>query len=775
MPAEQANRQRKRRVAGPATSGRQKLALLALGVILLLLVEGALRVVGVAHRTRRPDPFVGFETVYRLWVQTKSKDGQVVMATAPNKLSFFNYQAFSPTKAPGTVRIFCFGGSSTYGRPYRAETAFPKWLEVNLQLRDPQHRYEVINAGGISYASHRVVHLVQEALRYAPDLLVVYCGHNEFLEARTYEKLLHQPPLVRKARLVMDRSVLYATLRALVARLRERPSGTGGHSSAVKDEVSTILDASAGLERYSRHTLQREQTYSRYRDHLERMVAKARAHNVKMVLATLPSNLKDFSPFKSEHGDHLTQDQQEAWEEHFRHGRIAEARGLYQEALTAYQQCQKLDDQYAELAYRIGYCLCQLGHYDLARQYLVMAKELDVCPLRAPAEINRIVREVGARYGVPVVDVEEEFARRSPHGILDSSLLVDHVHPTVRGNQLIAELIAEVLERQGWVVATKEVNDLERLAAYDQLMHAVPPEYYVEGVLNLAKVLGWAGKEEEKLTLLRHHQQQLQGYAEFHYMMGNSMLRRGRVAEAAQAFRRCLQLNPSFANAYTNLGMALEQSGDAEGARANYMKALALSPQDYVAQANLGRLAYLRGENGAAIAAFRKAIALNPEYADAYSGLGVVYYQQGYRDKAVVHLQRALEKNPGYAEAYYDLGLIYLEERKLRQAIDAFRRAIACDPLYADAHCSLGVCYYQLHDVERAITALQNALRLNPRLGKAHNNLAVVYYTVGELARALDHITAAQRLQYDVDPAFIDLIRTGMTRVTPSGAAGGRR
>jgi len=757
-----------------ATSWKQKLTLVACGLLLLLVAEGALRVAGLGNRARRTDPFVGFERTYPLWVRTRTPDGRMVMATAPNKRSFFNYQEFSPRKAQGTVRIFCFGGSTTYGRPYRAETAFPRWLELNLQLRDPQHRYEVINAGGISYASYRVVHVVEEALHYEPDLLVVYCGHNEFLEARTYEELLQQPPWVRKARVFMDRSALYAALRSLVKGVEKKFRHAGHEPAVLQDEVSTILDESAGLERYSRQTLQREQTYAHYRYNLQRMVTMARERHVKIMFATLPANLKDFSPFKSQHREGLSEEEQEAWEEHFRAGTIAEARGLYQEALTAYQQCQRLDDQYAELAYRIGCCLYHLGHFELARQYLELARELDVCPLRAPAEINRIIRDVAAHYGVPVVDAEKEFAGRCPQGVMDGTLLVDHVHPTVRGHQLIAELIVDLLEHQGWVAPGNAVSSEERMAAYEQVMHSLPADYYLEGVLNLAKVLGWAGKESEKLALLRRHQQQLEKYAEFHYMMGNSMLRRGEAAEATKEFRRAIELNPSFANAYTNLGMALEQSGDAEGARAQYLKALSLAPQDFVAQANLGRLAYLRGDNRAAIEAFRKAIALNPQYADAYSGLGVVYYRQGYREQAVAELQKALEKNPGYAEAYYNLGLIYLEERRVQQAIEAFKRAIACDPLYADAHCSLGVCYYQLQDVGRAIAALQTALRVNPRLGKAHNNLAVAYYTMGDFARAWEHIRAAQRLQYEVDPVFVDLVKSEVGKGGARGAASGR-
>ena len=36
-------------------------------------------------------------------------------------------------------------------------------------------------SGGVSYASYRVAALMEELVRYEPDLFVIYSGHNEFL------------------------------------------------------------------------------------------------------------------------------------------------------------------------------------------------------------------------------------------------------------------------------------------------------------------------------------------------------------------------------------------------------------------------------------------------------------------------------------------------------------------------------------------------------------------------------------------------------------------
>ena len=91
--------------------------------------------------------------------------GKQFRLTAVNKLEFFNGQTFPREKARGHYRIFCVGGSTTYGRPYDDKTSFSGWLRELLPMVDSGRDWEVINAGGISYASYRVAMLMErEAL-----------------------------------------------------------------------------------------------------------------------------------------------------------------------------------------------------------------------------------------------------------------------------------------------------------------------------------------------------------------------------------------------------------------------------------------------------------------------------------------------------------------------------------------------------------------------------------------------------------------------------------
>ena len=184
-------------------------------VVFFVLAEGLLALVGIQPIVVQQDPYVGFSSYFPLFVA--GSDGR--MATASNKLALFNPQSFDRRKKPGTYRIFTLGGSTTYGRPFDDGTSFTGWLRTYLETLDPERSWEVVNAGGISYASYRVATLMEELVEHEPDLFVIYSGNNEFLEKRTYGELietLEDPGVLTRT---LQRTRLWAAGKRLVHRL----------------------------------------------------------------------------------------------------------------------------------------------------------------------------------------------------------------------------------------------------------------------------------------------------------------------------------------------------------------------------------------------------------------------------------------------------------------------------------------------------------------------------------------------------------------------------
>jgi len=152
-------------------------------------LELLLAAFGVRPMLLSEDPLVGFAENIPLFVEVTRPDGSVSLETAPNQWRLFNYQTFPREKTRETYRIFCMGGSTTHGRPYDDPVSFCGWLRAYLNAADPTRNWEVINAGGVSFASYRVAKLMNELKEYEADLFIVYTGQNEFLEERSYGAL----------------------------------------------------------------------------------------------------------------------------------------------------------------------------------------------------------------------------------------------------------------------------------------------------------------------------------------------------------------------------------------------------------------------------------------------------------------------------------------------------------------------------------------------------------------------------------------------------------
>ncbi len=189
------------------------LGLFALG---LVVGETLLSVLRIGDDTLFEDPFISVSGS-ALFGRRKPVGGPEVYATRVGKLKFFNPQQFPVDKPVGGFRVFTLGGSTTQGQPYDHRVAFAAWLQLYLRAADPSRPWEVINAGALSYASYRIVALIKELLLYEPDLFVVYTGHNEFLEERTYSALIHQPEWCQRLRLWLDGRRLYGLLATRLA------------------------------------------------------------------------------------------------------------------------------------------------------------------------------------------------------------------------------------------------------------------------------------------------------------------------------------------------------------------------------------------------------------------------------------------------------------------------------------------------------------------------------------------------------------------------------
>ncbi len=112
------------------------------------------------------------------------------------------------------------------------------------------------------------------------------------------------------------------------------------------------------------------------------------------------------------------------------------------------------------------------------------------------------------------------------------------------------------------------------------------------------------------------------------------------VAEARDAYRRALELDPHHADAHVNLGRLLQEGGDAKQAVSHYVLALEQRVKDATAWFNLGIALEDLRRRPDAIKAYESAIAADPALADAYFNLSRLYEAAGKKAAALRSLSK---------------------------------------------------------------------------------------------------------------------------------------
>lgn len=479
---------------GSAKPRRKKRFLLrcligVLAVLCLLgLVELAVRIIFPAPPVDPADPYVSFAELSPLFVLDESC---ARYETNPERLAAFRSQSFDARKGEKTFRVFCLGGSTVQGRPYSVETSFAMWLALALCAAQPERDHEVVNCGGISYASYRLVPIMDELLEREPDLFIIYTGHNEFLEERTYGELKRRPRWLSRIRRAMLHFRCYALVHDLVVNRGRGRSDTDESSKTVLPaEVETRLDASSGLESYHRDDAWRRATIEHFGRNLETMVRMARRAGVPVILMNPVANLKDCAPLKSEFDSGLPEDVLRRVGELWNQARELDRADTYGR-IELLEQAAALDSRHAGLLFHLGQCYERLGRLEEAKTWFERAREEDVCPLRILQEMHDAIQEVAESHDVPLVDVKALFEARSEGGIPGDELLLDHVHPGIEGHRLIADELFQALvtfrlvdASDGWRSARDEM--------WRQHLQSLDDAYHARGAARLQRLREWS-------------------------------------------------------------------------------------------------------------------------------------------------------------------------------------------------------------------------------------------------------------------------------------------
>jgi TolB-like protein/DNA-binding winged helix-turn-helix (wHTH) protein/Tfp pilus assembly protein PilF len=245
---------------------------------------------------------------------------------------------------------------------------------------------------------------------------------------------------------------------------------------------------------------------------------------------------------------------------------------------------------------------------------------------------------------------------------------------------------------------------------------------------------------------------------------------------AIEYFKRAIETDSTYAEAYSGLADAYALSGDWKygvlspqeafpQAKAAATKALALDESLGEAHASLAYALDLYGWDWeAAEAEYQRAIKLNVGYATAHQWYSWHLLMMGRNNDAIAELKEAESLDPLSLIISADVADALSVAHQFDEAEQQSRKTLQLDPNFAVGHYELGQALEQKHLHDQAIGEFQKAIEISGHSGAFDSNLGNAYAVSGRREDAIKIVKDLER-RHDQNPSIdadIALIYVGL-------------
>ncbi|MEN6429131.1 MAG: tetratricopeptide repeat protein [Phycisphaerales bacterium] len=660
-------------------------------------------------------------------------------------------------KGESTIRIFVLGSSAAYGDPEPAY-GFCRQLELLLNEHANGKSFEVVNAAVTAMNSHVARRIAKDCAAQKPDLFILFMGNNEVVGP-------YGPPTL-PASLYSSRRFINACITAK----KETRIGQFLKTLSLATNGKGQADAKwQGMESFLTSRIARDDPklrdcYRHFRSNLDDIIRIARGCGARVLLCTVPVNIRSCAPFGSQHKAGLPAEALAQWDRAFQEGGALERAGDFAGALAAYEKARQIDDSYADLAFCMGRCLAALGRTDEARRVFVEARDLDVLRFRADSSILRVIRETAQAWsakGVRLLDLDANAA----------DLFVDHVHLDFRGNFLAAlaalRQIREMMPQAGLVEPRGSEDEIldscRRRLLYDEheqyrlamVMYrrkTIPP--FSEQIDHDAELAGLrdellrlrqvekGAKEPESIYLEAVRRRPLDTYLILRH--GQFLMGTGRPREAMEMYRRVLDARPFD----MRIRVALSQVfilGNMKDEAVDVLTSRQ-TPDRYTrkdALLSLGAFCAQAGNITQATAIYDELSPMDSRNLDVLVNQAAAASQRDDLPAMKRYLDKALELAPNSVLAATNMGNYYAKRSQPAEAQKWFVKATQLDQRDPFAHIGAGIQSVRLKQMDKATEHLMQAVALKPDFVEAYLLLAAIHDQAGRKEEARKYLDLA--------------------------------
>ncbi|TNF46069.1 MAG: tetratricopeptide repeat protein [Bacteroidetes bacterium] len=557
-----------------------KLITLVIPVFILIVFEAVLRISGYGDNLNLfvKNPTEGYDKYMIVNPVIGKKYFQKFEYTPPAN------DIFLAKKPENTFRIFVMGSSTVYGFPYERNLMFSRILHKQLEDRYPDKKIEVVNTAITAINSFTLLDFTGQILKYQPDAILIYAGHNEFYGAfgiGSNETMSRNRGITRLHITLMDLKI-YQLIRNIISSISEKIAAGNG------EEVhGTLMKRMAGNKEILYGSDEYNIAMDRYKQNMGDILKKAGKQNVHVFLSELVCNINGMEPFAS----------------------IA-TNGL-EGAAEVYKKAQATEKS---------------GDFNSAFNLYYKAKDLDCIRFRSSEDVNMIVNELVEEYKVYRVPMLSVFQVNSPNRLIGNNLMTEHVHPNMEGNFLMADAFFNEIIRSG-IVGEKNTNSPVSLDYYRKNWgYTVLDSLLAHHRVELLKGF-WPFTDDESKGVNYRNSYRPKSFSDsvaFNVMRDSKLSldevrlglardfeKSGQIEKAYREYEALLRTNPYLAINYRDAANCLVQLADLPLALQYFKKSLEFE-ESFFATYRLGEIYFQMGDYNNAVIQFEKAFKLAP-------------------------------------------------------------------------------------------------------------------------------------------------------------------
>ena len=277
--------------------------------------------------------------------------------------------------------------------------------------------------------------------------------------------------------------------------------------------------------------------------------------------------------------------------------------------------------------------------------------------------------------------------------------------------------------------------------------------------LSRAREYGLGGHADEAIKTIQAIIAEDPTIGDAHFSLGNVLYKAKRFPEAAEAFKKALELKPDDSFAAINVANCYQAMGRYDEAEKFILDDIAKGFEDSQLYFLLGNIKVHHGQPDKAIPYFEKCLEGNPRSASAQNALGAVYLNRdgaGDLARAEERLAAAAAINPTLMSLRYNMAQVREKQGRLDEAADLYLQEIRDAPKSYKALYNLSRVYRQMGREDEELETLRKTIDIEPEFPLPYLHVArILLRRGGDYQEAID--LAKKGIELRPSPAELPL------------------